>query len=316
MEISIIICTYNRAKSLKKTLHSIRMMSLPEDLSWEIIIVDNNSKDNTKAMVEDFEINSGLNIRYVFEEKQGLSHARNRGIYEAKGNIVAFLDDDVIVTHNWLIALIRAFSANNPSVVGGRVLLHDDFTKPLWLGAEVSSPLGAFDIGENIVVADSGYRGLIGIGANMAFKKEVFIKYGLFRTDLGRKGNKLSMGEETEFFWRLRDNNEICIYYPFAVVYHCIDSKKLRKNYFRKWYFRIGVWKYFESQTQSAVKSKKIDISGSMFKGAVKNSLLFIWYTFSGIKTKAFYMETQLISFTGYLFQNLKTSLSVNKVDT
>jgi len=76
--ISIIICTYNRSRSLARTLDTMAALYSPGNLKWELIVVDNNSKDDTKAVVERFKRNSGLNIRYVFEEKQGLSFARNR----------------------------------------------------------------------------------------------------------------------------------------------------------------------------------------------------------------------------------------------
>ena len=97
MDISIIICTYNRSESLKRTLQSLKEMSVSDDIEWELLIVDNNSTDNTREAVNDFTKTSGLNCRYVFESKQGLSNARNRGVKEACGEIIAFTDDDVIV---------------------------------------------------------------------------------------------------------------------------------------------------------------------------------------------------------------------------
>ena len=180
IKISVIICTYNRAESLKRALNSIIEMSVPEDLSWELIIVDNNSSDNTKEVVEKFKTESGLNVSYVFEKEQGLSNARNRGVKEAKGEIIAFIDDDVIVDRNWLINIHKAFEIYNPVVIGGKVLIHIESPVPKWFSNAVSDPLGGFDRGDNIIVADNQYNGMIGIGANMSFKREIFDKVGFF----------------------------------------------------------------------------------------------------------------------------------------
>src|SRR5215469_2479676 len=100
--ISVVICTHNRCKLLKDTLVSLAQMAKPEGLPWELLVVDNNSSDQTKEVVESFSGGCELKPQYVFERAPGLSHARNRGVKESRADIISFLDDDVIVASDWL----------------------------------------------------------------------------------------------------------------------------------------------------------------------------------------------------------------------
>src|SRR5208283_4457645 len=102
MRISVILCTYNRASILISALESIVAQTLPESVEWEVLVVDNNSCDQTREVVEDFCRRYPRRFRYVFEPNQGLSHARNSGIREALGEVLAFMDDDVTVEPGWL----------------------------------------------------------------------------------------------------------------------------------------------------------------------------------------------------------------------
>lgn len=311
MKISIIICTYNRAESLNRALHSIMTMSVPDNLLWEIITVDNNSQDNTKEIVENFRIKSGLNVFYVFEDKKGLSNARNRGIKEAHGEIIAFIDDDVIVDEYWLVNLHKGFEIYNPAVLAGKAIIRNESHLPKWFSKAISDPLGGFDKGDNIIIADSQYSQQIGTGANMSFKREIFDKVGFFRTDLGRKGNKLYMGEETELYWRIKNLGEKCIYYPFAIVYHCVDPKRISKNYIRKWFFRIGEWNYFSDMFLRKDTSKKyLGIPAVKYKGALISLLGLFWYTLRNSKAESFIQEVNIISFLGYCAKRVKSIFS------
>lgn len=314
MEVSVVICTYNRAESLKRTLNSILTMSVPEELLWEIIIVDNNSSDNTKDAAEEFRARSGLNVLYVFEREQGLSHARNRGIREAKGEIIAFTDDDVVVDGNWLVNVHEAFRVHNPAVMGGKVLMQGELAMPKWFSKAVSVPLGGFDVGNNIIIADSEYSGLVGIGANMSFKREIFDTIGFFRTDLGRKGNKLGMGEETELYWGIRNRGEKCMYYPSAIIHHCVDSRKMSKSYIRRWFFRIGEWRCFSDMFLRKDTGKTIvGIPRIKYRTAFRNLLGLLWYTFRNSQADAFVREVSIISFLGYCAQRAKAILSLDR---
>ena len=193
--ISVIICTYNRCQSLAVVLDSISRMSVPPELPWELIVVDNGSKDATRTVVADFVRFSALgNVRYIFEEQPGLSYARNRGIEEACGEIIAFTDDDVTVDEAWLRSVKTAFDQFGCAAIAGRVVPVWPGPKPAWFAESgpFSTPkaIVSFDHGDDVLPIT---RDLC--GANMAFRRFVFDKYGLFRTDLGRTKNVLMGGK-------------------------------------------------------------------------------------------------------------------------
>src|ERR1035441_3219398 len=102
MKITVLLCTFNRCQSLSTALDSVIAQVLPESADWDVLVVDNNSSDQTRAVVEDFRRRYPGRIRYLFEPRQGLSRARNAGIRAARGEIIAFIDDDVIAAPTWL----------------------------------------------------------------------------------------------------------------------------------------------------------------------------------------------------------------------
>jgi glucosyl-dolichyl phosphate glucuronosyltransferase len=233
MKISVVVCTYNRWVSLEKTLESFQEISSPESFSWELILVDNNSQDNTQVIAEKFIKNGRLKLQYVFEEQQGLSYARNRGIKHARGEIIAFTDDDVIIDQHWLLNIHKAFTEYQASCVGGKILPIWEIPKPKWLMEDLYHVLALLDYGDNPFYMKSP---LIW-GANLAVKADMFDKYGLFNINLGRTPEKLTASEEYDFLKRLLDGGENILYYPKAVIYHCIPENRITKNYFRRWKF-------------------------------------------------------------------------------
>jgi len=242
--ISVIVCTYNRSESLRKTLGSLAQLCTP-GAPWELIVVDNNSTDDTAEVAKILAAALNLNLRYVFEVNQGLSHARNAGIRAARGDIIAFTDDDATVDARWLCELQKAFDQFDCVGVAGKIVPVWTSQKPSWL--ELDGPqtlmkgvVCSFDLGEeprelNISTAPFG-----AIGANMSFRKVAFERYGFFRSDLGRKGKTLMGGEDTEFCTRLLRAGDRLVYAPKAVVYHPVAEERLKKRYFQSWYFNYG----------------------------------------------------------------------------
>jgi len=237
MKISVLVCTYNRAERLRRMLKSLREAIVPDDSLCEVILVDNNSDDDTRFVFEEFEKHYESKIRYVFEEKRGISHARNRGIKEARGEIIAFTDDDVIVDKYWIQNIEKAFKEHGDvACVGGKILPIWEVSKPKWLKPNLYNYLGLLDYGNSVTYMDSPNIW----GANFAVKSEMFKKYGLFDSNLGRIPRKLYSGEETEFLQRLQNAKEIILYHPLSIIYHCISADKISKRYFRKWRFDDG----------------------------------------------------------------------------
>jgi len=237
-KVTAIICTYNRAQTLAPTVVSLLAQKMPENVGWEILIVDNNSKDETRAVVEDFQKRFPRRVRYLFESKQGLSHARNAGIQNANGQIIAFIDDDETADPEWLVNLTSNLGSCEWAGAGGRVLPPDSFSRPKWLSSNHSfifGPISIFDRGTAPTqLCEPPF------GANMAYRKDMFEKYGLFRTDLGRVGTNLISNEDTEFGRRLIAGGERLRYEPAALTFHPVEKSRMKKKYFLSWWFNKG----------------------------------------------------------------------------
>jgi glycosyltransferase involved in cell wall biosynthesis len=235
MKITVILCTYNRCRSLAMALESVAASELPSSIEWEVLVVDNNSNDQTRQVAEEFCQRYPQRFHYLFEPQQGKSHALNAGIRGARGDVLAFMDDDVKVETSWLQNLTVQLYNNEWSGAGGRVLPERDFSPPRWLsldGRYSLAPFALFDLGpEAQELTEPPF------GNNMAFRKAMFSKYGDFRADLGpRPGNEIR-NEDTEFGARLLAAGERFWYEPSAVVYHAVPDTRLQKNYLLNWWF-------------------------------------------------------------------------------
>lgn len=240
MNITVIVCTYNRCQSLATALESIAASQMPSSAVWEVLVVDNNSRDQTPEIVQDFGRRFPDRFRYVFEARQGLSNARNAGIREARGDIIVFTDDDITVEPNWLQNLTASLHGGNWAGAGGRILPAQTFSPPPWLALDGPYGMGGvlyahFDLGGQAGELDRAPH-----GANMAFQKYVFEKFGGFRTDLGRSSDSLLGNEDTEFGRRLMARGERLRYEPSAVVYHELLETRANKQYFLTWWFNYG----------------------------------------------------------------------------
>lgn len=226
-KLSVVVCTYNRAGLLEGCLKSLAEQSA--DISgYEVIVVDNNSTDKTQEVANSF-IKKYPNFRYVKEPEQGLSHARNRGVKEARGEIVAFIDDDAIAEKNWLSAILFAFEDPSISCIGGRIELLWLAERPDWLTDDFAAYLGLFDRGERrktLTFPDCPR------GGNMAYRKIIFDRIGNFAETLGRVGNSLISNEEIEFCFRIEKAVMKSVFIPDALVYHHVTPNRLTKEWF------------------------------------------------------------------------------------
>jgi glucosyl-dolichyl phosphate glucuronosyltransferase len=233
MNITVILCTFNRCELLATALESVARSQLPETIDWEVLVMDNNSSDRTPDVVESFCKQYPERFRYLFEPKPGKSHALNTGIREARGEVLVFMDDDVTVEPMWLGNLTQILHGSQWAGVGGRVLPLWTAAPPPWLpeGRGALAPLAGFDLG-----VTAGLLSEAPCGTNMAFRKSVFDKFGGFRTDLGPRPGSEIRSEDAEFGSRLLEAGERLWYEPSAVVYHPITENRLRKQYFLTWW--------------------------------------------------------------------------------
>lgn len=235
MQITVVVCTFNRSSLLPAALESMAASEMPADIGWDILVVDNNSNDNTAAVVERFMCRYPGRFQYLFEPRPGKSNALNSGIAHARGDVLAFADDDVTVHSDWLYNLTRPLLTEDWSGCGGRVLAQWDSAFPSWLDPKswiVAGPLVQFDRG-----LQPGPLNETPMGTNMAFKKLVFERYGQFRTDLGPSPGSEIRNEDSEFTRRLLNAGEPLYYQPEALVYHPVPEGRLSRSYFLAWWF-------------------------------------------------------------------------------
>ncbi len=240
--ISVIICSSNRAESLRNVLDSLTEQKASGDL-YEIIVVDNNSTDSTKPVVESYINKIRANLRYCFEARQGKSYALNTGIRCAKGTILAFGDDDVILGPDWIANILKNFKKNGSiSGLAGRVIPRVLGDLPNWLKLDgaliLKGPLNYYDHGSEPFLLQPGRMPFL--GANMALKKEVFERNGYFNEEIKQVAGKYVVGEDSEYYHYITKRGEKIMYAPDVVVEHIFDATRLNKNYLKKWYFFIG----------------------------------------------------------------------------
>jgi glycosyltransferase involved in cell wall biosynthesis len=231
--VSVVLSTYNRAEQLGPALDHLLAQNRNTP-PYEVVVVDNNSTDRTRLIIEESAARAEGRLRYVFEPRQGLSHARNTGIVEARADIVAFTDDDVRVSPDWVVALSRAFETH-PRIdcAGGRIL-------PLWPGPTPTwltrlhwvGPLALQDYGNDLFEIDAR-RPLSLAGANFAFRKSVFDRIGYFSPDFPRS-------EDTELLIRMWLAGGRALYVPDMLSHAAVQPDRLTKAYHRAWFANIG----------------------------------------------------------------------------
>jgi glycosyltransferase involved in cell wall biosynthesis len=238
MKYSVVIATYNRAADLRGTLDSLA--GLRPDGDWEVIVVDNNSTDGTREVIESAAGSFPAPLRYVFEREQGRSPALNAGIRLAAGDIIATTDDDVRVEPDWLNQAAEGLARLQCDYVGGRVLPIWGAAPPAWLpnrGGKHWAVIALLDYGPQPI--EFGAR--VPLGVNMAFRRDAFARAGLLDPATGRKAGTLLGQEVRDWCIRARAAGLRGCYVPELAVRHIIPASRLNKRYFRRWFYWRGI---------------------------------------------------------------------------
>lgn len=266
--VTVAIPTYNRSAFLRQTLEGLTRQQ-PVTGGVEIIVIDNNSRDDTRTVVEGFS-RASLAPRYMLETQQGLDHARNRAVQEAKGEILILADDDILMEPDWvtqLVAPFRSDSKHTIAAVGGEVIPVFPDGLPAWV-AEWHSPL-AFRADVGPLTAQQSP-----MGANLAFRKSVFERHGLFSTTLDRKGSALFSGGETEMLNRLRQAGLEVWFAPAAKVQHQMPASRTT--------FRYAARHAFDSARSRVVDRGRTSI-GYLFSRLLANIFKVLGYSLLGV---------------------------------
>ena len=237
-DVSIVIPTFNRASSLRLTLDALDGQVAPDSLAWELLVVDNNSRDGTRSAVQDFIGKARIRVRYLFVAQQGVSHARNAGLANSQAEIVGFTDDDVDPARDWVSTIATVMADTCADIVGGRIQPTWHRPPPPWLehATFLRSSLAIIDDATPMAVVDSAAMPTVW-GANMAFRRKVFDRVGAFNTQRGVVGRKLYRGEESDLVRRALDAGFRVVYDPRLIVSHRIGPDRMRVAYFGRFAF-------------------------------------------------------------------------------
>ena len=255
LDATVLICTFNRAELLGQTLDTLACCRT-SGLRWDVLVVDNNSTDDTRQQVMSRMARFPVSLRYIFEPRQGKSTALNTGLAATDAAIILFTDDDVRVDEDWVEACCRPM-LDDPAIdyTGGPVLPIWGSPCPAWLDQtrpDLWGTLAILDYGREPFVFEERCR--VPLGANMAVRRSLIDRVGGFDPDLGRRGNSLLGQEQAEFFCRSRAAGAHGVYIPATALQHHVPARRLTRSYFRRWWYWKGVSKSRLEQRHSVTE--------------------------------------------------------------
>lgn len=313
-DLTAIVCTYNRSALLGESLGRI-LAQQAEGLRYEVIVVDNNSTDNTREVIEQFAASSQRPVRYLCERRQGVSYARNAAIAASRAPVLAFFDDDVLVADNWLIEIKRALDTH-PDIdyVGGKVLPRWASKPPAWLVAENWAPIAAQDYGDASFVIDANTNvGLI--SANLAIRRRALDEVGWFRPELQRVRDGIGSMEDHELIERLSRAGKRGLYAPQIVVWADVPTARMTRSYHRRWHRGHGRF-YAISRSASFEESaagRLFDVPAHLYRQAAADATGWLKHTLRGHAAQAFTMQSRLWFFLGFVGERRRQFLEVER---
>ncbi len=306
MKIDILIATYNRAQSLRKTLTSLQEQNFPQNFQFEIIVIDNGPTPETKAVVDAFPQNSRYGrIKYVLENRRGKTHALNAGLNASDGEIVAFTDDDVSLHADWLNVIAKNFSDPNVDAITGRIIPQIELPKLSWYSDKLSTVLG------NVDFSPERQPILWAAGSNMAVRRTSLDQVGKFNFCPGL------INEDTLFSQKLAKHGVVIFYDPNMIVYHHFQPEKLSPAYFRRWYVLSGMaMAVINKEREVLIEKKFLNIPWWRYRWALQELLGYIRNLLT--EKERFYHELQLRRFFGFCRQRWfgKSMITVAFVNT
>ena len=238
--LSVVVCSYNREQYIADAIESLLYQTLSPEL-FEILIIDNNSKDRTGEIALDYVERFGKShqIRYIKESNQGLCFARNRGIVEAKGKFIVYMDDDGIADPDFLEVQYN-FLVEHDYVVGlgGKIIPRYVHGKPKWIDGILEGLVSKVDHGDKVF----RYTGKkYPVGCNMTYRKDILVQVGMFDTAVGQVGDNVVRGDETELYNRIKKLNRPVYYLPKSRVEHVIEKNRLTRAHIKKMSEGVGI---------------------------------------------------------------------------
>lgn len=259
MKLEIIIPTYNRAEMLHRTLVSMADAEKPDSLSLRVTVVDNNSKDNTRNVVEEFQAEGKLDLHYLFEPRQGRTVALNTGIKNADSDLLGTIDDDEELAEDWFVEVEKVFSSRWDEVdfMSGKCLPRFEVEPPKWLPEIYEAIIGKIDCGEEELIFGKNFDGVLS-GGNSVIKLSAYNEVGLYNENLGRTEKGLLTCDDDEMHFRLLKYKKRGIHNPKMLIHHFVPVERLTKKYHREWCYGWGISRVLRDRILSQPRMKDI----------------------------------------------------------
>lgn len=306
MDISVVLSTYNRCEVLHKALECLSVQQSC-GVEYEIIVVDNNSTDNTHALVEIFRARD-TRIRYLFEPCQGLSYGRNAGIRAARADAIVFTDDDVEVANDWIYRIHQALSQYpEADFIGGRVLPVVSGSLPAWAHTKMA-PFALQDFGDQPVVVSSTNRRCL-IGACLVARRRAIATAGLFSTETQRVKDRVGSTEDADWEAQVWSYGGHGVYVPDIIVHSQLPSERLTKRYHRKWHLGHGSFHAKVRRSELEGARQLFDVPLCVYRQAMESTIQLAALSLKRRTTQAFERENLLMFCIGFIAERWKTQL-------
>jgi glucosyl-dolichyl phosphate glucuronosyltransferase len=236
LSIDILIPTFNRSHMLGGCLESFFAADPVTNMDWRVTVIDNNSSDKTKEIVQSFSAKFGEKVRYLFEPRPGRSAALNCGIAASDRVLIGMIDDDELIDRKWLTVVEDCFQDQDLDYIGGPYFGLWRTERPEWLPPGYAGVLGEDDPATLPLVRTSfEYDDLYMRGGNAVVKRTLFDRVGLYAENLGRTATGLASCEDHDMFNRLRTSGASGLFAPELIIHHIVPPDRVTRAYFRKW---------------------------------------------------------------------------------
>lgn len=312
-DITVIISTYNRCEMLGAALECA-LEQESRGARFEVIVADNNSTDKTREVVESYIARGWTNLRYVFEPRQGVSYTRNAGIASARAEIIAFADDDVRVSKDWVANIKREFDDHREvDCIGGKVLPRWKNGRPRWLTPDHWMPMALQDYGDERLRINAENR-LCLVSANLAIRRAVFAETGLFEPELQRVGNGIGSMEDAELLERFWRAGRQCLYTPALIAESDMPVDRMTKSYHRRWHTGHGYFfSIMRSEEMERSSNRLFDVPAHLYRQALADAAGWLKRMLMGKRDSAFFYETRLRFFWGFFQKRRQDYLSATR---
>ena len=302
VNMTVAICTWNRCESLRQTLEHMCRLRVPDGVTWELLVINNNCTDATDQVCCSFV--GRLPLRVLHEKQPGLSFARNLAVQEGRDGIIVWTDDDVLVPQDWLVNIRSPFEDQAADWVFGPSEPEWPGTPPRWYSRAISGNFAVLDYGPTPFLVQDSSQPFFGL--NFAGTRDAHVALGGFKTDFGLIGGAGGVGEDVDLFERAVGHGMRIAYAPLARVRHVIPPARATKSYQRRHIWRVNAKFYAYMGEMFPRVPWLLGLPRFMFRTVAGNLIGYLRAVLSGDPGERFFHELQLVRFSRFALEAAK----------